>query len=309
MWLLELLLLLVLLLVLLRLLLPVLRRVFTGQRIDGPPNCITISCPGGGVFFWWQIGAMHELLQLYDLPLESVMLSGASAGALAVVLAQCGVDPAAAHKLAFSLADEAGCMQSPLGLCGKWGRLVYAWLDALLPAHGHTLCNGRCNVVVTRCTPLPRACGIAAHNSRAELIDALMASTHVPFFMDGSPFSRRMRGTTDGDLLTWLGLASALETLCPEAANRPAAILVSHKHDEAFLTACRANGWSSLSTRGTEEFCEYGAAWVRREASLGAAGLFAALAPYRRTGRKKRAVSPAASATRQRRAQRSPARV
>ena len=67
-------------LVLLRLLLPVLRRVFTGQRIDGPPNCITISCPGGGVFFWWQIGALRRLLELYDL--ERVPLAGASAGAL-----------------------------------------------------------------------------------------------------------------------------------------------------------------------------------------------------------------------------------
>ena len=44
------------------------------------PRCATICCPGGGVYFWWQIGAMHELLSMYDLP-DDVKLSGASAGA------------------------------------------------------------------------------------------------------------------------------------------------------------------------------------------------------------------------------------
>ena len=41
---------------------------------------------------------LRRLLDLYDLP-AAVTLAGASAGALAVVLAQCGVDPHAAHKV------------------------------------------------------------------------------------------------------------------------------------------------------------------------------------------------------------------
>ena len=157
----------------------VLRRMVLRQSLTPPRNVITICCPGGGVFFWWQIGAMRELLTLYELPPERVVLSGASAGALAVVLAQCGVDPAAAHEGAFRLADEAGCMQSPLGLCGKWGRLVYAWLDALLPEDAAAHCTGRCRVVVTHCTPLPHALGITVFERRAALIEALMAPTHI----------------------------------------------------------------------------------------------------------------------------------
>tara|TARA_B110001452_G_scaffold245074_1_gene229505 strand:- start:82 stop:456 length:375 start_codon:yes stop_codon:yes gene_type:complete len=60
------------------------------------------------------------------------------------------------------------------------------------------------------------------------------------------------------------------------------AILIDHAHDDAFRAACRQHGWSALSVKGTERFSGFGAAWVRREAGLGANGQFAALAPYRR---------------------------
>ena len=157
--------------------------------ISGRPS---ICCPGGGVFFWWQIGAIKRLLEIYDLPTD-VPLSGASAGALAVCLAQCAVDPAAAHKIAFDLAEGANVFRNPLGLCGTWGRLVYAWLDALFPADADARCTGRCRVMVTRFTLLTtpwralRPEALCHFGNRAELINALMASTHIPFFMDGRP--------------------------------------------------------------------------------------------------------------------------
>ena len=272
----------VLLLAVLLLLHRALRQIVLRRSVTPPRNVITVCCPGGGVFFWWQIGAMRELLQAYELPPERVVLSGASAGALAAVLAQCDVDTDAAYNCANRLAEEAGCFSNPLGLCGVWGRLVYAWLDALLPEDAAAHCTGRCRVVVTRCTPLPQAVGISAFGRRAELIEALMASTHLPFFMDGHPLSRHVPRATDGGLLAWLGLASELETLCASAADRAQAVSISHKHDEAFRAACRAHGWSALSLRGTEEFCGFGAAWVQREARRGAEGLLAPLAPYRR---------------------------
>ena len=245
------------------------------------PRCATICCPGGGVYFWWQIGAMHELLSMYDLP-DDVKLSGASAGALACVFGQCRVDPGAAHRVAFALADEAGCLRNPLGLCGKWGRLVHAWLDELLPDDAADRCSGRCRLVVTRFAPLPQPAGLTAFARRDELINALMASTHIPFFMDGRPTSRHVRGAADGGVLAWLGLTSSLALLCPEASDRPAAIVIDHKRDAPFRAACRARGWSALSTRGTEEFASFGAEWVRREAGRGADGHLAPLAPYRR---------------------------
>ncbi|CAK0890903.1 unnamed protein product, partial [Prorocentrum cordatum] len=109
-----------------------------------------------------------------------------------------------------------------------------------------------------------------------------MASTHVPFFMDGRPTSRCVPGAADGQLLSWLGILSARDVLCPAATGRPAPVMVSHGEDAEFCKACRANGWSSFSMRGTEKFVGFGAHWVRREASRGSEGCLAALEPYKR---------------------------
>ena len=244
----------------------------------------TIVCPGGGVFFWWQIAAVKRLLELYELP-ESVPLAGASAGALAVVFGQCGVDPAAAHAVAFGLADEAGVFRNPLGLLFQWGGLVHRWLDVLLPADAAARCNGRCRVAVTRvalCGRPLRGDAITRFETRASLVAALMASTHIPFFMDGRMTSRHVRHAADGGIRAWLGLAPKLDTLVDDPADFGGAIEIDHRRDDAFLAACRKNNWSPLSVRGTENFMSFGAAWVEKEAQRGDQGALEGLAPYRR---------------------------
>ena len=249
---------------------------------DASSSHLSVCCPGGGVFFWWQIGAMKRLLELYDLP-SDVPLAGASAGALAIVLGQCGVDPSHAHSLAFDLADAAGVFSNPLGLCGKWGRLVDAWLGELLPADAAQRCTGRCRIAVTRLTPLPQAEAIDAYLTRASVIDALMASTHIPLFMDGRVTSARVQpAALDGGLLACLGLRSGLSLLVREAAHEAEAIVISHHKDAHFLRACRQHGWMPIRTKGTEQFASFGAAWVELEAERGREGEFARLEPYRR---------------------------
>ena len=262
------------------------RQHTTQQSIFSSPPRVSIACPGGGVYFWWQIGALKRLLELYDLP-DGVPLSGASAGALAVCLSQCSVDPATAYKIAFGLAEEANVFRNPLGLCGKWGRLVYAWLDQLLPMDAGERCSGRCRVVVTRCshaTPLRplRIEHIDAFSSRAALIDALMASTHIPFFMDGRPTSARLGGATvDGALLGFLGVTTPLGLLLDDPQrDAPSAVVLSHKRDAPFLAACKANGWTPVKIDGTDRFMGFGAAYVEREAARGAQGDLAMLSDF-----------------------------
>ena len=269
----------------------------------GAPHAVpTICCPGGGVFFWWQIGAMQRLLELYELP-PDVRLAGLSAGALAVVLGACGVSPAGAHERAFSLAADAGVFRNPFGLFGKWGRLVRAWLEELLPADAAERCTGRCRVTVTRFAPLPRPDVIDAFATRAGVVDALVASTHIPFFMDGRALNRRVSpAAADGGLLAWLGLCSGLSLLTADASEAAEAIVLSHFHDSVFVAECWRNGWLPIRTKGTERFPSFGAAYVEREAGRGLEGDLAALEPYRRRrparrrGARRDAAAPAAAA-------------
>ena len=148
-------------------------------------------------------------------------------------------------------------------------------------------CSGRCRVVVTRCshaTPLRplRIEHIDAFSSRAALIDALMASTHIPFFMDGRPTSARLGGATvDGALLGFLGVTTPLGLLLDDPQrDAQSAVVLSHKRDAPFLAACKANGWTPVKIDGTDRFMGFGAAYVEREAARGAQGDLAMLSDF-----------------------------
>ena len=52
----------------------------------------------GGIYFWWQAGAVKALQELYNL--DDATMAGASAGSLSAVLAGCGVDMDHAFELA-----------------------------------------------------------------------------------------------------------------------------------------------------------------------------------------------------------------
>ena len=71
--------------------------------------------------------------QGYNLSSSTILLSGASAGALSATLAKTGVSPYDATTLALQMSDDAGIWDRPLGLQGVWGNIIRDWLDQLLP--------------------------------------------------------------------------------------------------------------------------------------------------------------------------------
>mmetsp|Transcript_40487 Transcript_40487/g.86387 ORF Transcript_40487/g.86387 Transcript_40487/m.86387 type:complete len:343 (+) Transcript_40487:111-1139(+) len=241
-----------------------------------PPR-IEILFPGGGMFFWWQLGAAAALEELYDL--SCVRASGASAGALIAVLLHCRVDPLRAHNLAFGLAERNDVFRKPIGLCGKWGRLLREWLDELLPADAAEHCSGRVSIAVTHLTPWPRLSHVDHFGSRTELIHTLLASTHIPLFMNGK-FATSCNGclSIDGSFLQVVGLLSNEQLL--SCGDTP--VLISHQLDEDFAAAIVENGWNMLRPYGTEQFLQYGDSFVRQQAAKGTRGLFSPLAELRR---------------------------
>lgn len=145
----------------------------------------TISWCGGGIYFFWELGAAQYLIQNYDL--SKVQHVGASAGALVAALLCCGVEPKDALKAAHRLASEAGVFERPLGLAGIWGELIRNWLRELLPADAADRCTRtKIKIVVTQ-SPRLRLRYIDTFEDKEDLIDALMASVHIPFFLDGRP--------------------------------------------------------------------------------------------------------------------------
>ena len=73
-----------------------------------------VAFPGGGIFFWWQAGAIVGLSKRIDF--SAVPCVGASAGALAATLGACECDMDRALTRAVELCDDAGAFER-----GPWG--------------------------------------------------------------------------------------------------------------------------------------------------------------------------------------------
>jgi len=142
---------------------------------------LTLSWAGSGLFFFWQLGCMKYLAERYDL--TKMPMVGASGGALASVLAGCGVPADLVIKKAYDLSIQHNIWERPMGLMGIWGSLVEQWLDELLPDNAHELCRGRVQVVVTT-VPDMKQIAISDFHDKKDLINACMASAHVPVVLD-----------------------------------------------------------------------------------------------------------------------------
>lgn len=159
--------------------------------------------PGGGMFFYWQIGAVQSLVRHYDL--ANVDMTGASAGALAACLATCQVDCRKAAEAAFQLSVDNKVWET--GLRGVWSRLIREWLRALLPEDAAERCRGRLHLYVLNLPSLPRRklwfsrTVVSDFADKEDLIDCCLASVHIPLFMDGKPWTRfRGHSTMDGSV-------------------------------------------------------------------------------------------------------------
>lgn len=149
-----------------------------------------ILLPGSGMHLWWQLGAVARLAKMFDL--SQAQFAGASVGALAAVLAACDIDINRALDVAWRLCDEAGVFGvGALGFYGVWGRILHSLLHELLPSDAHVRCNGRVNILLRR--PFRPRKLVNIFSSRSDLIDACLASAHIPWVMD-KHFSAQWRG-------------------------------------------------------------------------------------------------------------------
>jgi len=141
-----------------------------------------VSWAGAGIFFFWQLGAMKLLAEKYDL--SKVPMAGASGGSLASVLAACGVNADTVIERAYQMSMEQKVWDRKLSSSiGVWTPLIEKWLDELLPDNAADLCRGRVTVVITT-LPDWQQIGVSDFKDKRDLINACMASSHVPVVLD-----------------------------------------------------------------------------------------------------------------------------
>lgn len=201
------------------------------------------------------------MAQRYDL--DRVHLRGASAGGLAVTLAACGVSALDAAEAAHALSLQRGIFDRPAGLAGVWGGVVRDWLDELLPGDAAARCAGRLKLVVTA-VPSLRLSALDCFQTRGELIDACLASAHVPFFLDGRGTARFREGRfVDVSLYDFLWRNNS-ELL--EAGGD--AFVLDYCHDDR-LRVGRLDFLKRLDLDGAKALMAAGADYARRQEEAG----------------------------------------
>lgn len=162
------------------------RHQLLSSDTDNDSDRVGIIFPGGGLFFYWQAGVIAYLQeQGYDLSSSNIILSGASAGALSATIAKTNVSPMIATEMALQMSDDVGVWERPLGLQGIWGSIIYDWLDKLLPKDADKIVKEELHILLT---PVPSfgKSRISQFENRMDLINANMASVHLPWFLDGN---------------------------------------------------------------------------------------------------------------------------
>lgn len=173
---------------------------------------------GGGIYFWWYAGVCAQLRD-DGVDLSRLHHVGCSAGAICAVLAASGVDFERAWTVALAHLERNGALQNGAKACaGIWGDIVREFLDELLPPDAHRICTSLVTVVVS-CVGLPAVFwreGVSEFPTREALLDAVMASVHVPLLLNGNFFADGPSGKKllDGSI----GLDSTLIDMAPGRA-------------------------------------------------------------------------------------------
>lgn len=218
------------------------------------------------MYFYWQLGAVTALQEA--IPFEGVQLSGASAGALTAALAACNVDLRASVDLAYKLAVEAELFTRPQGLAGVWGPIIRRWLHELLPANAADLCRGRVHIYMLQVWPQPgQRPPVSDFATKEELIDALLASVHIPFFLDGKPWSK-FRGArcVDGSIAAPRDVVDLTKSGLLDVP----ALLVDHIADPVIAARTTATAFVELTTyEGLTKMVSEGYAYMSSEVRRG----------------------------------------
>jgi len=222
------------------------------------------------------------LAERFDL--RRARLAGASAGALSASAAACEVDLVDGLETALQLTRDAGAVKDGegFGLYGVWGGVVRSWLESILPADAHTVCSSRVHVAVKAVPRLRRPWFetqiVSEYAGRDDLLDAIMASLHIPYFMDKHATARfRGQRYIDGSFSI---RGSTRSLLLPGASGH---LCVRSKHDERIRarygspTAFLARG---MAVDDVREMMTWGAEHIE---AMDRKGELALLDPLRRT--------------------------
>ena len=247
--------------------------------VHPPTTSSHLSFTGGGIYFWWQAGAAKAIQEISDV--NSFKYIGASAGSLTAVLLATNASFDYAAEFAVEQAYKTGLFgDSPRrnGLAGIWGPMVQEWLDVLITNPNIESLNTKLHIAVT---PLDigreglKSVFLSDFIDKKSLITACLASTHIPFFMDGK-FCKQYNGRRYIDGSFYPFLSSLLKKYKAEKEILPPGIeftqvyVVDWRKDLEFVKVNSATSFVQLITPdGLNKMMNYGYNFMKQEINSG----------------------------------------
>lgn len=178
----------------------------------------------GAFLFPYYIGVLQALRD-EELLLPSSPLAGSSAGAICVVCEAAGLR---SDKL-LSLCEQTFARSLEAGVVGSVEGVLRDVLERELPADVAEACAGRVGVGVTRLLP-PQKLVVSDFSSKADVIEAVIASSFIPGYMRVAPFTTlRGRAHIDGYFSSFLpDLPSPAKRVVSVSCFNPTAATLLH---------------------------------------------------------------------------------
>lgn len=238
------------------------------KRPSVPKNPKCLYFTGAGIYYYWQAGAAKYIQENCDI--TKLPIIGASAGALTSTLLLNGVDFDAATAIAIDIGKEGKIFESKTGFAGILGSLVRVWLEALVPEDVSPDKFLQLQISVTPVTPFDTATLINNFYGRNDLIDACLASCHVPFFFDGSAFTKyRGKPTVDGSFMYFITKNRFTGLPLPKDIAPEDVFWVDYGDDEEFMKNVSGNFLELTSPDGAYDMMAAGFDFMRREHAEG----------------------------------------
>ncbi|CAD7702394.1 unnamed protein product [Ostreobium quekettii] len=150
---------------------------------------LSFGFSAGGLLFPYLVGAAYALNEA-GLLTEDTKVAGASAGSLIAGCFHSGVTKEGLME---------GCQRVTVdcrenGTRGRLKAVLADVLDDILPDDCHTRCSGRAYIAVTEVYPRYRGTLLSEFHSRADLMNSMLTSCHIPWWFDSTFFSSFRKG-------------------------------------------------------------------------------------------------------------------
>lgn len=199
-----------------------------------------LAFAGAGFYAPWIFGVVYGLQMRMDYDASRYRFAGSSAGAYAAALAVCGVNAHDLTRRVLQDVDVQAAFERPSGGFGDIEAILRKWLVAALPENAAQRCDGRLGVLLYKVDPHEGHCMVWNYANKGDVVDAVLASMHLPVYSNGLTISAEFRGARYVDSGAFGERNEAFVRLIPGRV-----LLVDHRHDD---TLSRDVPWYRIGT-------------------------------------------------------------